>query len=109
MESTARTKLVTDLLTKLTGHIQTLCLKHDASRIVQTILKYGTKPQCDQICQELMGSIRTLCKSKYGKTLVKKLLTYCPPATRAQILRSELDGHVLELITHKEAAEIVEY
>merc|ERR1719506_451886 len=109
LDSTTRSALITDLLTKLTGHIQALCLKHDASHIVQTCLKYGTKPQCSQICQELMGSVRSLCKSKYGKTLVKKLLTYSPAATRAQILSSELSGHILELVTHKEAAEIVEY
>merc|ERR1712195_326523 len=83
--------------------------EHDASRIVQTCLKYGTKSQCDNICTELLGTVRMLCKSKYGKALVKKLLTYCSKPTRAEIIRSELSGHVLELVAHKEAAEIVEY
>ena len=90
LDAKQRSLIITELLAKLTGHIQSLCLKHDASRIVQTCLKYGTKPQCDQICTELLGTVRVLCKSKYGKALVKKLLTYCSKPTRAEIIRSEL-------------------
>jgi len=109
LDAKQRSEIITELLGKLSGHIQSLCLKHDASRIVQTCLKYGTKSQCDNICTELLGTVRMLCKSKYGKALVKKLLTYCSKPTRAEIIRSELSGHVLELVAHKEAAEIVEY
>lgn len=49
------------------GHVQEIVLKHDASRVVQTVVKYGGQKERDEIASELKGKYRDLAQSKYSK------------------------------------------
>lgn len=49
------------------GKVQEVVLKHDASRIVQTIVKYGGQTERNEIAAELKGHYRALAQSKYSK------------------------------------------
>ncbi|KAF8443677.1 armadillo-type protein [Boletus edulis BED1] len=85
ISSTERRKHVQDLLDIVTGKVKDIVLKHDASRIIQTIVKYGGQKERDQVAGELKGHYRELAQSKYSKFLVTKLIRFCP-AHRASIL-----------------------
>ncbi|KAF8123007.1 armadillo-type protein [Boletus edulis] len=105
ISSTERRKHVQDLLDIVTGKVKDIVLKHDASRIIQTIVKYGGQKERDQVAGELKGHYRELAQSKYSKFLVTKLIRFCP-AHRASILL-EFQSHVLKLLLHREASSVL--
>ncbi|KAF8128340.1 armadillo-type protein, partial [Boletus edulis] len=105
ISSTERRKHVQDLLDIVTGKVKDIVLKHDASRIIQTIVKYGGQKERDQVAGELKGHYRELAQSKYSKFLVAKLIRFCP-AHRASILL-EFQSHVLKLLLHREASSVL--
>lgn len=49
------------------GHVKEIVFKHDASRIVQTVVKYGGQKERDQIAKELGGSYKEISQNKYSK------------------------------------------
>jgi pumilio homology domain family member 6 len=97
--------LVKELIDVLSGKLYEFITKHDASRIVQTMIKYGGNDQRLTISQELQGHYVELSRAKYGKFLVTKILKYCP-SQRSTII-SEFRGHVTKLIRHREAATVI--
>lgn len=102
-----RSRLVAKLMSTVSGRVRELSMKHDASRIVQTLIKYGSHDARSQILTELSDSIVELAKSPYGKFLVAKLLHYGTAQDRQRILDA-MHGHVARLIGHREAAHVVE-
>ena len=118
---TERQKHVRDLLDIVTGKVKDIVLKHDASRIIQTIVKYGRQRERDQIAGELKGHYKELAQSKYSKVsitakyrrhtqsapkfLVTKLIRLCP-AHRVSILL-EFRSHILRLLLHREASSVL--
>ncbi|QRG38858.1 hypothetical protein FDK38_003276 [Candidozyma auris] len=87
--------------------IYDLVLKHDASRVVQTLVKYSSKERRDKIVQALKGHYYQLATSSYGKYLLVKLLHYGSKESRALIV-NELHGKLRKLMRHKEGAYVVE-
>ncbi|KAI9495154.1 armadillo-type protein [Zychaea mexicana] len=98
--------LMQKIMNVITGHVQEIIFKHDASRIVQTCLKKGNAEQRGQIAKELTGKYEILAKSMYGKFIVLKVLEYCHKH-RDQVL-SEFRTHVRKLIRHREASAVIE-
>lgn len=49
------------------GKVKDIVLKHDASRIIQTVVKYGGQKERDQVAMELKGHYKSLAQSKYSK------------------------------------------
>ncbi|KAH3663549.1 hypothetical protein OGAPHI_004950 [Ogataea philodendri] len=84
-----------------------LVLKHDASRVVQTLVKYCSKERREIITRALKGQFYNLATSSYGKYLLIKLLHYGSKDSRELIL-SELHGKLRKLIRHREGAYVVE-
>ncbi|KAK6458035.1 Puf family RNA-binding protein [Scheffersomyces xylosifermentans] len=84
-----------------------LVMKHDASRIIQTLVKYSTKERRDVIVNSLKGHYYVLATSSYGKYLLVKLLHYGSKESRAVIV-NELHGKLRKLMRHKEGAYVVE-
>ena len=82
-------------------------MKHDASRVVQTLVKYSSKERRDIIVNSLKGSFYQLATSAYGKYLLIKLLHYGSKESRA-IIVDELHGKLRKLMRHKEGAYVVE-
>lgn len=59
-----RKKLIDELAKLIKGNIKELVFKHDASRVVQTVLKYGDKQTKENIALELKGTYVSLAQSK---------------------------------------------
>jgi pumilio family protein 6 len=87
--------------------IRDLVLKHDASRVVQTLVKYTTRERRDIIAQSLKTHYYELATSSYGKYLLVKMLHYGSKDARELIL-SELHGKLRKLMRHREGAYVVE-
>lgn len=58
---------IASLMEIVHGMIQDIVFKHDASRIVQTIVKWGSQAQRTQVATELQGRFKELAESKYSK------------------------------------------
>jgi pumilio family protein 6 len=58
---------ITSLMEIVRGMIQDIVFKHDASRIVQTIVKRGNQRQRDEVATELRGRFKELVENKYSK------------------------------------------
>lgn len=87
--------------------VHDLVLKHDASRVVQTLIKHTTKERRDMIVRALKGNFYKLATSSYGKYLLVKILHYGSKESRALIV-DELHGNLRKLMRHKEGAYVVE-
>lgn len=62
-----RKKHITDLMDIVRGHVKDIVFKHDASRIIQTIVRWGGPAERNEIATELKGSYKDLSESKYSK------------------------------------------
>ncbi|RDX46428.1 ARM repeat-containing protein [Lentinus brumalis] len=100
-----RTQHIQELMDIIRGKVKDIVCKHDASRIVQTVVKYGGQKERNEIAEELKGKYRELAQSKYSKFLVTKLIRLCP-TYRPTILR-EFQGHVLKMLLHREASGVL--
>ncbi|KZT21924.1 ARM repeat-containing protein [Neolentinus lepideus HHB14362 ss-1] len=100
-----RRKHVQDLMNVIRGNVKDIVFKHDASRIVQTAVKYGKQDVRDEIAEELKGSYMELVQRRYSKFLVGKLIRQCP-AHRASVLL-EFQGNVMRLLLHLEASRVI--
>jgi hypothetical protein len=65
-----RQKHVTELIDVIRGKVKDIVLKHDASRIVQSAVKYGGQKERDEIAKELEGSYKELAQNKYSKVSI---------------------------------------
>eukprot|EP00941_MAST-03F_sp_MAST-3F-sp1_P004204 g4204.t1 len=118
--SDVRSQLVKDMLTMMNGKLFMVAQKHDASRIIQTCVQYGTEKQLFSIVNELSSHVVELSKSPYGHHLVKKLLTYCKSKADSsktkkyegkarEILLKAFEGQLVRLSFHAIASQVVEY
>jgi hypothetical protein len=102
-------ELVHKLVGLLKGHFREVVMKHDASRIVQSIVRFGTPAEqlmvVNEFCKE--GILMELTKAKYGHQLVCKLLRWGSPDVRTVVFK-QLQGHMGRLATHAQGAVVVE-
>ncbi|KAH9975311.1 armadillo-type protein [Lactifluus volemus] len=96
---------ITSLMGIVRGMIRDIVFKHDASRIVQTIVKWGSQAQRNEVATELQGRFKELAQNKYSKFLVVKLARHCP-SHRLPIIM-EFRSHVIRLLLHREASQII--
>jgi hypothetical protein len=52
------------------GKVVDIVFKHDASRIVQTVVKYGSRQERDEIAAELKGKYREMAQNRYSKVKI---------------------------------------
>ncbi|THU90371.1 ARM repeat-containing protein [Dendrothele bispora CBS 962.96] len=114
ISSAERQKHIKDLMECIRGKIRDIVFKHDASRIVQTLVGYGGKEEREAVAKELSegggGSWRELACNKYSKFLVTKLLRLLPSSPlRLSIYQSlsQAQGGVLKLLLHREASSVL--
>ncbi len=107
MPQEVRTKLVNQIWEESKDIIKDLVLKHDSSRVIQTIFKYANKKMRLDITNALKGTYYELATSSYGKYLLVKMLHYGTKETRQQIL-DELFGKFRKLMRNKEGAYVIE-
>ncbi|KAL5483404.1 PUF6 [Sanghuangporus weigelae] len=100
-----RKKHVGELMEIVRGKVQDVVFKHDASRIIQTLVKYGNQDMRDEVARELKGRYKDLAQNKYSKFIVTKLIRILPKH-RPSIL-FEFRGHVVRLLLHREASSVI--
>lgn len=102
-----RDKLCNEVWELAKDVILDLVMKHDASRVVQTLVKYSSKERRELIVLSMKGNYYQLATSSYGKYLLIKLLHYGSKESRTLIV-NELHGKLRKLMRHKEGAYVVE-
>lgn len=65
-----RTKHIHSLMDVVRGKVKDIVFKHDASRIVQTVVKYGGQKERNEIAEELKGKYKDLAQNKYSKVRI---------------------------------------
>lgn len=93
------------LISVIRGKVKDIVFKHDASRIVQSLVKYGGKEEREEVANELSGRFKELVESKYSKFLVTKLIRLCPSRRTAILL--EFQSSVIRMLLHREASSVL--
>eukprot|EP01135_Chromosphaera_perkinsii_P000106 Nk52_evm2s32 gene=Nk52_evmTU2s32 len=102
-----RTPLIEELVGLTKGKVCEIIFKHDAARVIQCCIQFGTVEHRSQILEELKDNIVDLMKQKYSKFIITKMLKCGNKEQRQQII-SAMFGHVRKLVRHREACLIVE-
>ncbi|KAH9061148.1 ARM repeat-containing protein [Lactarius vividus] len=100
-----RASHIASLVDIVRGKIQDIVFKHDASRIVQTIVKRGDRRQRSEVASELQGRFKELAEDRYSKFLVLRLARHCPSHRLPMIM--EFRSHVPRLLLHREASQVI--
>jgi pumilio homology domain family member 6 len=101
-----REALMAKMMQLVQGKAKDVIFKHDASRIIQCCLKYGSQAQRIEIAQELNGSYVDLAKSQYGRFIVSRVMQLVKE--HRQVILQEFHGKVRKLIRHKEASLVLD-
>jgi pumilio homology domain family member 6 len=106
LDANSRAGPLGELFALLTGKFKEMLAKHDASRMIQTCVKYGNPTQRLQLAVELTGAYAEISKSRYGKHIVKRLLQFCPSVRKTIV--GEFRGQVGKLIRHADGSAVLE-
>ena len=102
-------ELADELFALIKGKMLEIGQRHDASRVVQAMVQFGTDEQRAVVLDELKGAIADMSKSQYGHFIVLKLIKYCSntPSNKKKILKA-FAGQVTKLATHSVGARVIE-
>ncbi|BFZ17092.1 hypothetical protein BsWGS_20131 [Bradybaena similaris] len=103
-----RKKICDNLMMMVVGKVKELAVVHDSSRIVQCLVQYGNDSIREIIFDEVKADLCDLCKLKYAKYVIRKLIHYGSKELKNEIFKC-FHGHIRKLIRHKEASDIIEY
>ncbi|XP_034047830.1 pumilio homolog 3 [Thalassophryne amazonica] len=101
-------KLLKELHDLIRGKIKQMAFAHDSVRVLQCFIQFGNNDQRQEVFEELKDDIISLCKSQYGRHVVKKLLMYGNKELVAAVIKT-LKGHVRPMLRHAAASAIIEY
>mmetsp|Transcript_19481 Transcript_19481/g.56043 ORF Transcript_19481/g.56043 Transcript_19481/m.56043 type:complete len:634 (-) Transcript_19481:45-1946(-) len=112
-----------ELMELLRGKFAQVAMQHDASRVVQAVLQYGTPQQRLEVVKELANSdvagsgkkgsstnsLAELCKVQYAHFAVLKIIKYCYKDKECvKIAVKSLKGQVSKLAVHAVGARVIE-
>ncbi|XP_062290797.1 pumilio homolog 3 [Scomber scombrus] len=101
-------KLMKELHDLIRGKIKQMAFAHDSVRVLQCFIQFGNHEQRQEVLDELKEDVIGLCKSQYGKHVVKKLLMYGNKEVVAGVMQT-FKGHVRTMLRHAAASSIIEY
>jgi pumilio family protein 6 len=101
-------QLMEELMQIISGRVPEIALQHDASRVVQAALQFGSEEQRLHILKELSSNMIELCKSQYAHFVVLKAVTYCKSPECIKIVVDGLKRHFAKLAVHATASRVVE-
>uniref|UniRef100_UPI0037E711ED pumilio homolog 3 n=1 Tax=Semicossyphus pulcher TaxID=241346 RepID=UPI0037E711ED len=101
-------KLMKELHDLIRGKVKQMAFAHDSVRVLQCFIQFGSHEQRQEVFEELKDETITLCKSQYGKHVVKKLLMYGNKELLAGVMQT-FKGHVRQMLRHAAASSIIEY
>ncbi|XP_044029953.1 pumilio homolog 3 [Siniperca chuatsi] len=103
-----KNKLMKELHDLIRGKIKQMAFAHDSVRVLQCFIQFGSHEQRQEVFEELKDDIIGLCKSQYGRHVVKKLLMYGNKELMAAVMQ-QFKGHVRPMLRHAAASSIIEY
>ena len=98
--SAKRSELVANMATQIKGRVLDVTLRHDASRIVQSIFQFGSKQHRSEVLDELLSKVVELGKSSYGHFVILKALAVCDSGPEQKKISAAMQGHFLSLGTN---------
>ncbi|XP_049908248.1 pumilio homolog 3 [Epinephelus moara] len=101
-------KLMKELHDLIRGKVKQMAFAHDSVRVLQCFIQFGSHEQRQEVFEELKDDVIGLCKSQYGKHVVKKLLMYGNKEVVAAVMQT-FKGHVRPMLRHAAASSIIEY
>ncbi|KAK9532790.1 hypothetical protein VZT92_010158 [Zoarces viviparus] len=107
-DNDVKMKLMMELHDLIRGKIKQMAFAHDSVRVLQCFIQFGSHEQRREVFNELKNDIIGLCKSQYGKHVVKKLLMYGNKELVAAVIPT-FKGHVRTMLRHVAASSIIEY
>jgi pumilio homology domain family member 6 len=96
------------IFAKTKGKIPEIANNHKGSRIIQSLLKYGTEEQIESVFAECSPKISILAKSLYGNFLIKKLIEKTKKEDYPELLQN-IKGQVTSLARHPIGSQILEH
>eukprot|EP01134_Creolimax_fragrantissima_P002389 CFRG2389T1 len=103
-----RKKNVGEMVKLLEGQMLDVIFRHDATRIIQSMVQFGSVEQRAVVFGELKGSFVELMTNTYSKFLVNKMLDYGTPEQREEIIKS-MYGNVRKLVKHPDGSDVLEH
>ncbi|XP_075935917.1 pumilio homolog 3 [Anarhichas minor] len=107
-DNDVKKKLMMELHDLIRGKIKQMAFAHDSVRVLQCFIQFGSHEQRREVFEELRDDVIGLCKSQYGKHVVKKLLMYGNKELVAAVIPT-FKGHVRTMLRHVAASSIIEY
>lgn len=101
-------KLMKELQNLIRGKSKQMAFAHDSVRVLQCFVQFGSHEQRQEVFEELKEDMVDLCKSQYGRHVVKKLLMYGSKELVALVMQT-FKGHVKAMLRHAAASSIIEY
>ncbi|XP_069562358.1 pumilio homolog 3 [Brachyistius frenatus] len=101
-------KLMKELHDLIRGKIKQMAFAHDSVRVLQCFIQFSGHQQRLEVFDDLKDDIIGLCKSQYGKHVVKKLLMYGNKELVGSVILA-FKGHVRTMLRHAAASSIIEY
>lgn len=97
-----------ELHSLIRGKIKQMAFAHDSARVLQCFIQFGSHEQRQEVFEEIKEDIITLCKSQYGRHIIKKLLMYGNKELLAAVMQ-KFKGQVRQMLRHAAASSIIEY
>lgn len=101
-------KLMKELHDLIRGKSKQMAFAHDSVRVLQCFVQFGSHEQRQHVFEELKEDMVALCKSQYGRHVVKKLLMYGNKELVGSVMQT-FKGHVKAMLRHAAASSIIEY
>ncbi len=101
-------ELLKTMSSQMAGHVLQVTLRHDASRITQCLLQFGTEAQKQLVLQELLQKAVEIAKTPYGHFTILKAISYCTAGEDQKRIAHALKGHFVALGTNVIGARTVE-
>lgn len=105
-------KLMVEVMELIRGKVREIALQHDASRVVQAAIQFGSDEQRKEILKEICqteGSLAEMAKIQYAHFCCLKFIKYCnrDEASVKMIVKS-FKGEMPRLAVHGVGARVVE-
>ena len=100
--------LLVKMAAQMQGHVLQVTLRHDASRMTQCLLQFGTSAQRQAVLVELLEKSVEIAKTPYGHFAILKALSYCTGGEDQKRIAASVKGSFVALGTNVIGARTVE-
>ncbi|VEU35785.1 unnamed protein product [Pseudo-nitzschia multistriata] len=105
-------KLMEKVMDLIRGKVREIALQHDASRVVQAAIQFGSDAQRKEILEEICrseGSLGEMAKIQYAHFVSLKFIKYCArDEASVKLIVKSFKGEMPKLAVHGVGARVVE-